>query len=492
MIDNVYSRVVLMLVTCATSLAAQVPTLRGKVVAREKPPPQHWGDVRIKVKNLANNQEIEGEQKNTNDQDWYHVALLGARVDVMFDKACYVPAGLFNKYVKQGDNYFGTVKLQKTKACRSLELRQSRLGRYGSIRSQSTAADIAIARVQTAPVVRFPGAVTQMGQRAALPSSQTRGFTKAEEQEDIDFLPSATTLKEELEKEAALARRGQFFDTFQYNFRVKWLVYSDVPALKEVLLQFRNDVQNQDLFKQLGGVPLEAFDDTIRGQFEISDQLDFENIKRVVTDGAMSPSVRGSATVAFLNLKPKLPEEAVNEMMEYYRQQAQDSSSEIFAVSVVALARNGDSDDRAKLYEDIRTTTDKKRVIASMKAVAVTQIIQGPEPLIDGAQTLAFAAKMGEDSSVRAAAFSALRPFAYMSDQTAITALLTGAQRDQSAEARSRAALSLGVGDLEDVPWVRRVLRSVAKTDPSPFVRRAAKLSLSGARWFPRVIKRRL
>jgi hypothetical protein len=490
MVHKAYWRVVIVLLSCATSLAAQVPMLSGKVISREKPPPQYWGEVRIKVKNLDTGQEIEGEQKVTNDQDWYHVAQLGAHVNVMFDKACYVPAGLFNKYVKQGDNYFDPVKLRKTKACLSAE-RQTHFGRSSAIRSKSTAANMPIARVQTAPVVRFPGGA-RMGQLAAQPASKASEFTKAETREDIDLLPSAKTLKEELKEEAALARRGQFFDTFQYNFRVKWIVYSDVPALREVLLEFREDKQNQDLFKQLGDVPPETFDDTIRGQFRISDQVDFENIKRVVTNGTMSPSVRGSATVAFLNVKPNLPEAMVSEMMEYYRQQAQDSSSEIFAVSVVALARNGDSADRARLYEDIRTSTDKKRVIASIKAVAVTQIIEGPESLAGGAQALVDVAKMGEDPSVRAAAFSALRPFAYRWDQTAITALLTGARRDPSPEARSRAALSLGVGDLEDVPWVRKVLRSVAKTDPSPFVRRAANLSLSGARWFPRVIKRPL
>jgi HEAT repeat protein len=119
-----------------------------------------------------------------------------------------------------------------------------------------------------------------------------------------------------------------------------------------------------------------------------------------------------------------------------------------------------------------------------MKAVKLAQIIEGPDSLPGGAQTLAEVAKTNEDSTVRAAAFSALRPFAYTFNKTAISALATGAKQDPDPEVRFRATVVLGVGDLEDDPWVRNVLRVVAKTDPSPSVRRAAKFSLSGARWF--------
>jgi hypothetical protein len=464
---NRYLLIILALVVCATTVVAQNsqqgPTLKGRVISCEKPPHQNWGDVRIKVINLANYQEIEGEQKVTTDQTWYHVALRGAHVDIIFDKACHVPAVLLNKYVKPGDNNFPTVKLRKTKPCLRIERYENR---HHALRLQFETAGAATVRTHHS---------------AAQPLMH----------ENSDSVPSAKTLNEELAKEAALARRGKFFDTFQYNFRVTWIVYGDVSALRSVLLEFQEAKENQDLFSQLGNVPPEAFDDVIAAQFEISDQADFENIKRVVMESAMSRSVRGSASVAFLNIKPGLPETTVNQMMEYYRQQAQDSSSEIFATSLVVLARAGNSSDRAKLYDDARTSTDQKRVFASMNALKLAHIIEGPDAVPEGAKTLAEVANTSEDSAVRAAAFSALRPFAYTNDQIAITALVTGAQQDPDPVARFRATVALGVGELEDDPWVSKVLRQIAKTDPSSAVRRAARFSLSGARWFPRLIKRK-
>jgi HEAT repeats len=476
MIRNPYSLIVLALLLCTSTVVAQnhpqEPMLRGRVISGEKPPQQNWGDVRIKVINRANYEEIEGEQKVTFDQTWYHVAVLGAHVDIMFDKACHIPAVLFNKYVKPGDNYLTNVKLRKTKPCLRLERQNSR---HHALRLEFPTADVAAVRSHHFAVQPF----------------EISEFTNAEMYANSDSVPSADTLKKELTKEAALARRGKFFDTFQYNFRVNWIVYSDVPVLRSLLLEFQEAKENQDLFSQLGNVPPEAFDDVIAAQFEISDQPHFENIKRVITDSTMSPSVRGSASIAFLNIKPGLPEPTVNQMIEYYRQQAQDSSSEIFATSLVVLARVGNNSDRAKLYDDALVSSDRKRVFASMNALRLAHIIEGPDAVPEGAKTLAEVANTSKDSTVRAAAFSALRPFAYTNDQTAITALVTGAQEDPDAAARFRATVALGVGELEDDPWVSKVLRQVAKADPSSAVRRAARFSLSGARWFPRLIRRK-
>ena len=67
-------------------LAAQDQTLKGKVLPGDNTPPKLWGGIRIVVKNRANDQEISGEQRVTMDQDWFHGAPLGARVDVLFDK----------------------------------------------------------------------------------------------------------------------------------------------------------------------------------------------------------------------------------------------------------------------------------------------------------------------------------------------------------------------------------------------------------------------
>jgi len=446
--------------------------LKGWVFSGEKPPQQNWGDVRIKVINLANHREIEGEQKVTTEQTWYHVAVLGASVDILFDKACHVQGTLLNKYVNPGETSFPTVKLHKTRPC--LKLEQKQKNRHHALRLQLPSADPAVVRAD-----RFAAQPIELSE-----------FVNAEMRESSDSDPSAKMLKEDLEKEAALARRGKFFDTFQYNFRVNWTVYGDVPALRSVLLEFQEAKENQDLFSQLGNVPLEAFDDVIAAQFEISDQADFENIKRVVMDSAMSSSVRGSGSVAFLNIKPKLPETTANQMMEYYRQQAKDSSSEIFATSLVVLMRAGDSTDKAKIYYDARASTDQKRVLGSMNALRLAYIIEGTDAVPEGAKTLAEVANTSDDATVRGAAFFALRPFANAKDETAITALVTGAQQDPDAAVRFRATVALGVGELEDDPWVRRVLRRVAKTDPSAAVRRAANFSLSGARWFPRLIGR--
>jgi hypothetical protein len=475
MIRSHYSLIILVLISCTTTVFAQKPQqrpmLKGRVFSGEKPPQQNWGDVRIKVINLANHQEIEGEQKVTTEQTWFHVALLGASVDILFDKACHVQGSLLDKYVNPGETSFPTIKLHKTRPCLKLEQQKNR---HHALRLQLPSANLAVVRAD-----RFAAHPIELSE-----------FTNAEMRESSESDPSAKTLKEDLEKEAALARRGKFFDTFQYNFRVNWIVYGDVPALRSVLLEFQEAKENKDLFSQLGNVPLEAFDDVIAAQFEISDQADFENIKRVVMDSAMSSSIRGSGSVAFLNIKPRLPETTANQMIEYYRQQAQDSSSEIFATSLVVLMRAGDSTDKAKIYHDARASTDQKRVLGSMNALRLAHIIEGADAVPEGAKTLAEVANTSEDPTVRAAAFFALRPFANTKDQTAITALVTGAQQDPDAAVRFRATVALGVGELEDDPWVHRVLRRVAKTDPSAAVRRAAKFSLSGARWFPRLISR--
>src|SRR5713101_1405081 len=99
--NNSWIKVALVVMTCVMPLAAQEPTLKGKVISAEDPQPRNWGGVKIRVNKRPNNSEVGGEQKVTKDQDWYHVAPLAAHVDVLFDKVCYVPDGLYAVYVSQ-------------------------------------------------------------------------------------------------------------------------------------------------------------------------------------------------------------------------------------------------------------------------------------------------------------------------------------------------------------------------------------------------------
>lgn len=431
-----YIACLILLFTCAAPLVAQETNLKGKVVPWEssRELPKLWRGVRITVKYHGTDQEIPGEQGETEDQSWFHVAPIGARVDVYFDKSNYIPSLLPNVKVSEEGSNLPIVKLKK---CRDTEL----LELYAQRQQKST--------------------------RTVLRRIRRLGPT------------SPRGMKVQLEREARLARSGRFFDTFQHNFAVKAAVHRKAPTIKGLLSRFRRDAKNQDLFMSVGASTPEMFDDVVQAEFQISTEVNLNNIKKVIKEDRLSSSVRGSATVALLNLKPD--NDTLAEMRAYYRQQAQNSSSKIFASSLVALARIGDDSDRRRLYYDILKSEEQKRTTTAMEVLATTVIIEGSEGQKGGAETLAAVALTSEDPDLRAAAYFALRPFAYQRDQIAIATLTKGARRDPDPFVRTRAVRVLGVGGLEYTQNVRTVLRSVARNDRSSVVRHSAKASLYGS-----------
>ena len=441
-------------------IIAQQPKLNGKVISTEKPLPRLWGGVRIKVKNRINNQEVEGEQTVTSDQDWYHGAPLGASVDVLFDKDCYV-SEVINVNVRPGENPQQTVQLQRKRECLINDRRQQRT------RDKRKAGARANLDVSALGVVIHGSVAASVSSAVDYGRDKTAG--------DRDLFPSGGTLQQELENEAKFARESGFRDTFQYNFGVKQKAYADDVGLMEILSNFKNNAQNADLFKEVGEIKPEMYDDVIGAQFEIPGEVNLDNIKKVLRDEDIGPSLRGSATVGLLNLR--LDDSTRNELTQYF--QSQTENSPIFRTSLVARAR---LDDRS-LYQDLQTNSDQARVILMIEAIAVARIADDRDTFSEASQALTDVASRNKDPLIRQSAFSALRAFAYRSDQTAINALLTGVRKDPNPAVRFWVAVSLGVGDLEDNGSVRKVLRLVATRDSSSDVRRAANSSLSGAQW---------
>jgi len=472
-----FAAALLVLACCALPLAAQDPRLQGKVVPAESPnnPPRLWS-VKITVNNKLTHKEVEGEQRYTQDHNWFHFAPLGAVVEVLFDKGpCYAPDGLPTITVGQNNPEMETVQLQKTRECLIGERRQRRQAKARSTQSATASAATGAASGAGAAIRAIGPAGARSGAAIGVREPELDAYDQRIPKSDADLLPSSELLKKELDKEAGLTRAGQFFDTFQYNFAIKWEIYNDNQPLREVLLQFQNDPQNQDLFKPIGSVTTQEFKDSARALFEISDEVRFDNIKKVIKDESLSRNVRGSATVALLNLK--LDEQTTNEMRDYYRQQT-INFSEIFATSLVALARIGENSDDQQLYAYALNSNFDRRFIA-MEALSVAKLIEGPETLPAGAQTLARIATQDEKPEFRAAAVYALRPFVKEEDETAINALF-GSLKDPSSEVRLEAVWALSLDEIDDRARVRRVLKRIAKTDPSWVVRRAANLSSTG------------
>lgn len=428
-----YIACLILLFTCAAPLAAQETNLKGQVVPGESPRdlPKLWRGVRITVKYHGTDQEIQGQQSETEDQSWFHVAPIGARVDVYFDKANYIPSLLPNVKVSEEGSNLPIVKLKKCRDAELLELYAQR---------QQKSSRTVLRRIRR------------------LGPTSTRGMTL------------------QLEREARLARNGRFFDTFQHNFAVKAAVHRKAPTIRGLLARFRRDAKNQDLFIAVGASTPEMFDDVVQAEFQISTEVSLNNIKKVIKEEALSSSVRGSATVALLNLKPD--DDTLNEMRSYYREQARSPSSKIFASSVVALARIGDENDRRRLYDNIINSKDPRQVTTLMDALAASAIIEGAEGLSGGVSILANVANSNADPEVRAAALNALRPFAYQRHEAAIAALARGVKKDPSPLARTSAARALGFGHLKHNITARTVLIDVARTDSSPVVRHTAEVSL--------------
>lgn len=459
---------------CLNSVAAQEDSrIRGKVVPAESPnnPPRLWMGIRIKVKNRITKLEMESEQKLTRDHNWFRLVPLNAYVDIIFDKTCYVADGLSNIHVKRGQPEMQTVKLQKTRECLIAEQRQKGQARSihdfpsdragGTSGTNSTASETSASAGVSAVVT----AVDTMGD----PGWQTNA-------QGEDLMPSPEVLQKELDHEAATARDWKLFDSFQYNFYIKQEIYREIRPLNELLVSFVNNPQNQDLFKPVSDLDPAAFRDSVRAQFDLPGEVDMENIKRVIKDEALSPSIRGSASVALLSRT--LTDQTTKEMIDYFRVQAENPDSEIFATSLVALGRIGEAVDHQKLYNYALNGDEYQRLIA-MEALSVAHLIEGSGTFPDAAQTLAGIARKDEDAKVRAAALYALRPFAREHGNLAITTFLSGA-KDPNPAVRIEAIWALSVGETEDLPGVRRLLLYVAAKDRSPWVREAAKLSLTG------------
>ena len=441
-----YSTVALIL--CSFSvISAQQARLYGKVVPADSPnnPPRLWTKIRLTVRNKATGYQIPGKQDYTDDHTWFHGAPLNSRVEVLFDRGpCYLPDGFSVVDVSQNQLALETVQLQRSKECLKAERDQKR--------RTTTRHSHTIGPVDEA------------------------SFVHAVPEGDADLIPSPEILKKELEKEAVIARKGAFFDTFQYNFAIKSEVYEYIQVLREVLTQFRTDPQNQDLFKPIGNATLEAYRDSVRAQFEISTDIKPDNIKAIIKNDELAPNVRGSANVALLKLK--MDQITILEIRDYCRREVQNVS-DIFATCLVTLARIGDKSDELRIYDLVLHGEKQQRVIA-MEALATAQLIEGPGTLTEGIKTLSSVVRnREEDEELRAAAVFALRPYVAQNDSTAIAAIIA-AVKDPSPKVRVESVWALSIDELEDQPRVRKLLRNLAATDEEEFIQRAAKASLIG------------
>lgn len=436
-----YSTIALILGSFPLMVFSQDARLHGKVVPAESPnnPPLFWRGIRITVMNKKTKLEVKGQQDFTKDHTWYHNAPIGAMVEVLFDRdPCYVK-GSMQVEVDQASMELETVRLQKSRECLLGERRQRR---------------------------------RNMNKRA----HHYEANAVQDPSSDADLIPTVAILKKELAEQAELTRRGVSFDSFQYNFAIKEEIYGDIPALAEVLKQFRSDSKNKDLFAEVGDAGLKEYRESARAQFEISDQINTGAIKSILKDEDLSPNVRGSAGVALLNLK--LDHETREELLKYHRKQLENPSSLILPTSMVSLARIGDDNDKKKIIDLVLNGEKYQRLIA-MEAVAAAQLIDGPGAVPEGVQALSTVAQTDEDPELRKAAVFALRPYAYQDEQVAIKTLMTSA-KDPVKEVRVEAVAALSVGEVEDQPRVRKLLWSVVRSDPVQFVRQTAILSLRG------------
>ena len=445
-----------------STLYAQGPTrLKGKVV-RENP--SERSEIKITVRDRDTGKPVEGEQLSTRIDDWYHVVRPTTLVDVEFDGGpCYLGDGHSRIRVQQIDEVLPDVKLQKTRECRIAE----------SIRDKP-------ARKKTwSTITRTQVYTPQAGGRASAGIGVTTTATVSargseESTSETILLPSPEVLKQELEAEAAHARNGEFFDTFQYKFALKLELYGDRPALVKVLTDFRSKKENAVFFQTIGQVTPEMFTDVVRREFQLSEEVNLNNVFAVLKEDAVSQNTRGSANVALLN--GDLPDQMKKEVREYHRQQS--PSSPIFLTSLVALQRIGEYDDQERLYDYVTDADGETRNIA-MEAVYLSALIEGPQALPGASKSLAKVANSDADPSVRAIAFHSLRPFLNYNDKTAVKALLKNL-KDPNETVRLQVVWALGVAQTEKNPKVKDRLQKISQGDRSAEVRKAALFTLSG------------
>src|SRR5688500_17685755 len=119
------SSLIVVLIISVTTVCAQQPRLKGKVIFDD---PQEQGtQIEIRVRNLRTGELVRGQQDRTKVEDWYHEAPLNALVDVEFDGGdCYEGDGHPKITVKQENEELPKVVLKKTRLCRQKELRKLR------------------------------------------------------------------------------------------------------------------------------------------------------------------------------------------------------------------------------------------------------------------------------------------------------------------------------------------------------------------------------
>ena len=447
------------------------PRLKGKVVRAESRVCKYAGEIGINVKDHNTRLNVKGQQSATKVEDWYREVDLGTLVDIEFDPGPFHEGDGHSKIrVEQVNSDLPLVKFQKSRDCRILEDVEKRR-KQGRAYQGYTGAGAA-----SAGGAKSGSAITLIREPEPEPELAESDFKplKIDPKLDADLIPSPAVLREELEAAASHARNGEFFDTFQYKFALKSELYRDIPELMKVLSEFRLKAENETLFQPIGKLKPEMFTDVVRRQFETSKDANLDNIRLVVQEENVSEGIRGSATVALLN--GPLQDDFRKDMAAYYRSQGPESP--IFSNSLIALGRLGEAQDISKLYRYVTDESADNQRLVAMQALALTQLIEGPDSLPGGAKTLASVATGDQDPEVRAFAVQSLRPFVYYQDQVALDALFDGAD-DQNSAVRAQVALALGVGQVERGKKVRDVLRRLM-ADSSPEVRRAAYLSLTG------------
>ena len=445
---------IVVLFTSTAGVCAQQPKLKGKVAFAN--PRERGIEIRINVKDRDTGGLVPGEQPRTEVEDWFHVAPLNALVDIEFDGGkCYRGNGHSRIRVRQENEDLQKVTLLKTRECKIAELRQAKRT-YAGVRAEIG-------------IKRHGGA--QSTEEAVV------DFETGDSRREAELIPSPEELRQELAEEAAHARNGEFFDTFQYKFALTSELYRDRPELLKVLTDFRANKDNAIFFRDIGQVKPEMFTDVVRRELGgEDDNANLDNVFALVKEEALSPNVRGGATVALLN--GQLSGEKLMQVRDYYRQQS--PTSPIFANSLIALARIGEAEDRAKLYSYITADSGETRLKA-MEALSLATLIAGPDAFPQGVKTLtSVAVDKNQEPLVRAFAYRSLRPFVHQGDQTAFQALVAGVT-DSKPEVRVQVVLALGVGKMEQTDAAESLLRKVLLTDRSPQVREAARLSLKGA-----------
>ncbi|HET6974907.1 MAG TPA: HEAT repeat domain-containing protein [Pyrinomonadaceae bacterium] len=436
-------------------VCAQQSSLKGKVSLAG--PRDRGNEIKIQVRNRGTGQFIDGEQPNTRIEDWFHVAPLYALVDVEFDGGpCYRGDGHSQIRVKKFNADLPQVILQKTRECKIKERRQ-------------------VTRVASAGGGGEVGMAPHSGGMASIDKQEARTAEIGKYSSEDNLIPSPTELKQELDEEAAHARNGGFFDTFQYKFALKAELYRDRPELMKVLSEFRTNKENSVFFQAIGQVRPEMFTDVVRRELEAPGDVNLDNVFAVVREESASQNIRGAANVALLN--GSIPDDKLSQIRAYFRQQS--PSSPIFVTSLVGLGRIGEADDQKILYRYIASGSRETSSVA-MEALYYATLIKGTESFSQGSETLADVAANNEDPALRASAFRSLRAFAYQGDETALKALVEGST-DKDPAVRLQAVLALGVGKTEQSSMVRSVLRRISLTDSSRWVRDAARVALSGA-----------